>query len=386
MKKFLIILVVLALILVAVVAFRQAGEKPDPNPGVSADQPTGQPTEEPDVTPGTEPTDGPASEPGTEPPASEPVEEPTDEPGGDSAPPVVRFAVLSGPTGVGAAKLLNDADKGAALNAYDYLIATENSELVAALTKGEVDIATVASNVALNLYNKTNGGVQVLAINNLGVLYVLEKGDSVNSIADLKGKTIYSTGKGTTPEYSLNYILKQNGLDPEKDLTVEYKSEATEVAAILAQEESAIAMLPQPFVTSVMLNTDGLRVVFDMTVEWDFIQQQIGGSSALVTGVIVARTDFINENPKAVAQFLEEYKASSEYTASNLEDCAALVEQYGIVAKAAIAEKAIPYCNIAYFDGTEMKDKVSGYLSALYEQNPESVGGTLPGDDFYYGA
>ena len=225
MKKFLIILVVLALILVAVVAFRQAGEKPDPNPGVSADQPTGQPTEEPDVTPGTEPTDGPTSQPGTEPPTSEPVEEPTDEPGGESEPPVVRFAVLSGPTGVGAAKLLNDADKGAALNAYDYLIATENSELVAALTKGEVDIATVASNVALNLYNKTNGGVKIIALGTQGVLHILEGsgGTDIQSVEDLFGQTIYSPGQGANPEYILRYLLMQYGIDPDVDVNIESK-------------------------------------------------------------------------------------------------------------------------------------------------------------------
>ena len=271
---------------------------------------------------------------------------------------MINASVLKGPTGIGMVKLMNDAENHVSKNLYDFTMAGAADEIVPKIVKGEIDIAAVPANLASVLYNKTNGGVQVLAINNLGVLYVLEKGESVNSIADLKGKTLYSTGKGTTPEYALNYILKQNGLDPEKDLTIEYKSEATEVAAVLAQEESAVAMLPQPFVTSVML----------------------------VTGVIVARTDFIEENPDAVATFLEEYKASSEYTASNLADCAALVEKYGIVAKAAIAEKAIPYCNITYFDGAEMKEKVSGYLDVLFEQNPASVGGSLPGDDFYYGA
>lgn len=330
-------------------------------------------------------SEAPASSaaPSTEAPASSSSEAADVEPEEEI---VINASVLKGPTGIGMVKLMNDAENHVSKNLYDFTMAGAADEIVPKIVKGEIDIAAVPANLASVLYNKTNGGVQVLAINNLGVLYVLEKGESVNSIADLKGKTLYSTGKGTTPEYALNYILKQNGLDPEKDLTIEYKSEATEVAAVLAQEESAVAMLPQPFVTSVMLNTDGLRVVFDMTVEWDFIQQQIGGSSALVTGVIVARTDFIEENPDAVATFLEEYKASSEYTASNLADCAALVEKYGIVAKAAIAEKAIPYCNITYFDGAEMKEKVSGYLDVLFEQNPASVGGSLPGDDFYYGA
>lgn len=299
---------------------------------------------------------------------------------------LIRGSVLKGPTGIGMVKLMNDAENGASENDYEFMMAGAADEIVPLIAKGEIDIAAVPANLASVLYNKTNGGVQILAINNLGVLYVLDKTDAVNSVADLKGKTLYTTGKGTTPEYALNYILTQNGLDPAKDLTIEYKSEATEVVAVLKQDAAAIAMLPQPAVTTAMLNTEGLRVALDMNVEWDMIQQQNGGSSALVTGVIIARTDFVNENPEAVAKFLEEYKASSEYTASNLSDCAALVEKYGIVPKAAIAEKAIPYCNISYFDGAEMKEKVSGYLTTLFEQNPQSVGGTLPGDDFYYGA
>lgn len=298
----------------------------------------------------------------------------------------IRAAVMKGPTAIGMVKLMNDAEAGTASNVYTFTMSGSADEIVPSIVKGEIDIAAVPANLASVLYNRTEGGVQVLAINNLGVLYVVESGESIHSVADLKGKTLYSTGKGTTPEFSLNYVLSQNGLDPEKDLTIEYKSEASEVAAMLAQDTAAVAMLPQPFVTSAQMNNDKLRVALDMTSEWDSIQQQTGGSSALVTGVIIARTEFVEEHPEAVAAFLEEYKASSEYTASDLDDCAALVEKYGIVAKAAVAKKAIPFCSISYFDGAEMKDKVSGYLNVLFEQNPESVGGTLPGDDFYYGA
>lgn len=298
----------------------------------------------------------------------------------------IRAAVMKGPTAIGMVKLMNDAEAGTASNVYTFTMSGSADEIVPSIVKGEIDIAAVPANLASVLYNRTEGGVQVLAINNLGVLYVVESGESIHSVADLKGKTLYSTGKGTTPEFSLNYVLSQNGLDPEKDLTIEYKSEASEVAAMLAQDTAAVAMLPQPFVTSAQMNNDKLRVALDMTSEWDSIQQQTGGSSALVTGVIIARTEFVEEHPEAVAAFLEEYKASSEYTASDLDDCAALVEKYGIVAKVAVAKKAIPFCSISYFDGAEMKDKVSGYLNVLFEQNPESVGGTLPGDDFYYGA
>ena len=299
---------------------------------------------------------------------------------------LIRAAVLKGPTGIGMVKLMDDAEAGTSGNAYTFSMSGSADEIVPAIVKGEIDIAAVPANLASVLYNKTNGGVQVLAINNLGVLYVVESGEEIQSVADLKGKTLYSTGKGTTPEFSLNYVLRQNGLDPEKDLTIEYKSEASEVAAMLAEDTAAVAMLPQPFVTSALMNNEKLRVALDLTAEWDSIQQQSGGSSALVTGVVIARTDFVSEHPDEVADFLEEYKASCDFTASNLDDCADLVEKYGIVAKAAIAKKAIPACNISYIDGAEMKEKVSGYLGVLFEQKPESVGGVLPGDDFYYGA
>lgn len=382
MKKFLIILVVLALILVAVVAFRQAGEKPDPKPGVSADQPTGQPTEEPDVTPGTEPTDGPASEPGTEPPASEPVEEPTDEPGGESEPPVVRFAVLSGPTGVGAAKLLSDADKGAALNAYDYLIATENSELVAALTKGEVDIATVASNVALNLYNKTNGGVKIIALGTQGVLHILEGsgGTDIQSVEDLFGQTIYSPGQGANPEYILRYLLMQYGIDPDMDVNIVF-AEAGEIQAKLLSGEIKYAMLPVPAATAAIIKGGGqVRAAVDVTEAWN----EMSNGSSLIMTAVVARTEFIEQNPEAVNNFLKEYEASIDFVNNNVDEAAEMIAGYGITPNAAIAKQAIPQCHLVYIAGKDMISAISDYFMELYNVSPDSVGGSLPDSAIYY--
>ena len=221
------------------------------------------------------------------------------------------------------------------------------------------------------------------AINTLGVLYVVTTGDDVKSVEDLKGKTVYSTGKGTTPEYVLNYILKENGIDPEKDLTVEYKSEATEVAAALqAADEGAIAVLPQPYVTAAQSQIEGLNVALNLTEEWN----KVSTDSDLVTGVLVASTEFIEQNEAAFEEFLKDYQASIEWVNSNTADAAELVANYGIVAKAPLAQKALPACNITYVDGAEMKTKLSGYLQVLFDQNPKAVGGAMPGDDFYYGA
>lgn len=296
----------------------------------------------------------------------------------------VRASVLKGPTAIGMVKLMSDAEAGTAPIDMEFTMSGSADEIVPAIVKGDIDIAAVPANLASVLYNRTGGGVEILAINNLGVLYIVESGEEINSVEDLRGKTLYSTGKGTTPEYALNYVLTQNGLTPGTDVTVEYKSEASEVAALLAEDGAAVAMLPQPFVTSAQMNNDKLRVALDLTKEWDAIQAAQGGTSALVTGVVIARREFIQEHPEEITAFLDAYRESAGFVETNLSDCAALVEKYGIVAKAAVAEKAIPGCNITFLEGAEMKEKVSGYLNVLFEQNPESVGGALPDDDFYF--
>lgn len=221
------------------------------------------------------------------------------------------------------------------------------------------------------------------AVNTLGVLYVVTTGDDITSVADLAGKTIYTTGKGTTPEYVLNYVLTQNGLTPGEDVTIEYMSEATEVlAAMQASSGYPVAMLPQPYVTTAQMQMEGLKVALDMTEEWD----KVSPDSALVTGVVVARKEFVEQNETAFNEFLEDYKASTEFVNANVDEAAALVAGYEIVPKQPIAQKALPECNITFISGADMKAKVSGYLKVLYDQNPEAVGGTLPDDAFYYGA
>lgn len=294
-----------------------------------------------------------------------------------------RIAGLKGPTTMGMVELMKAAEDGTARHDYEVAMYGTADEIVPKLVSGELDVAAVPANLASVLYAKTQGGVQVAAVNTLGVLYVVENGDTVQSIADLKGKTVYTTGKGTTPEYVLNYLLRENGLDPEKDLTIEYKSEATEVAAALQTAGAgAVAMLPQPYVTVVSQKIPELRVALDMTQEWN----KVSPDSGLVTGVLVARRDFITEHEAAFAEFLADYKNSTTYVNENVDAAAELVAQYGIIEKAPLAAKAIPQCNITYLDGKEMKTAVAGYLQVLFDQNPKSIGGALPSDDFYYGA
>lgn len=302
----------------------------------------------------------------------------------ETEPVEVNVTALKGPTAMGMVSLMDDVDNGKVDSEnYKFTIAASIDEVTPAISQGETDIAAVPANVASVLYNKLEGGVQVLAVNTLGVLYIVENGDTVQSAADLKGKTIYASGKGATPEYALNYILQQNGLDPAADVTIEWKSEHSECVAALAQDPSGIAMLPQPFVTTAQMKNPDLRVALDLTEEWDKVQEDAQEPGALLTGVVVVRTEFAKENPEAVSDFLERYKASVDFVNENVDEAAQLVGQYDIVT-AEVAQTAIPECNIVCITGDEMQEKLSGYLSALNDQNPEAVGGKLPDDDFYY--
>lgn len=295
----------------------------------------------------------------------------------------VRVGGLKGPTAMGMVKLMEEDAAGTTANDYEFTLAGSADEINPLLIKGELDIAAVPTNVASVLYNKTEGQVEILALNTLGVLYVVENGNTIQSVEDLRGKTIYSTGKGATPEYALNYILGENGLTAGTDVTVEYKSEHSELASLLAAGQADLAVLPQPFVTSVLAKNPDVRIALNLTEEWDKVTED---GSKLTMGALVVRKDFAESNPEAVRNFLKEYQASTQYVTdeANLDDAAALIEQYGIIS-AAVAKQALPYCNIVCITGSEMKDKLSGYLQVLADAEPSSVGGTLPGDDFYYG-
>lgn len=291
----------------------------------------------------------------------------------------VRVGSLKGPTTMGLVKLMQDDKNGTSLNDYEFTMAGAADEISGKLGKGDLDMALIPANLASVLYNKTEGKIQMTSINTLGVLYVVEAGDSIQSIADLKGKTVLSTGKGTTPEYGLNFVLSKNGLDPARDLTIEFKSEATELAAALADGSASIAVLPQPFVTTAMAKNDKLRVALSLTDEWS----KAAEDSAMITGVAVVNAEFARQNPEAVKNFLSEYQASTEYVNANPKEASAWIEEAGI-APAAVAEKAIPACNIVCITGEEMQKKAQGYLNALYEQNPKAVGGKLPDEAFYF--
>ena len=286
----------------------------------------------------------------------------------------IRIAALKGPTGMGMVKL---ADKQNYPN-YTVLIEASPDALNPRIISGEVDVAAVPVNLASVLYNKLDGDISVLAVSTLGVLYVVEAGSEVNSVADLAGKTVYATGQGATPEYILNYLLDKNGVAG--SVEVNYVGEHAALATMLANGSAEIGMLPEPNVTSTLAGNDNLRIALNLTEEWNKVC-----STELVQGVVIARKSFVNEHPEAIEQFLREYEKSSAFVNENIDEAAKLIVDAGILGNAEIAKKAIPNCNISFSKGEAMHKAVEGMLAVLFEANPKSIGGKLPDKDFYYG-
>ena len=290
----------------------------------------------------------------------------------------VDVAALRGPTSMGLVKLMEESENGFTDNSYSFTLEGAPDAIVPLLVKGDIDAAAIPGNLASVLYNNTKGQIEVIAINTLGVLYIVENGDSIQSVDDLRGRTIYSAGKGSTPEYALQYILSSNGLEVGKDVFIEWKSEHAECVAALKADKNGCAMLPQPFAATAMMQDGNRRIALDLNDLWE---EQVG--SVLITGVTVVRKDFASENPETLQAFMEDYASSVEYAQCDVPGAAALIGKYGIVPeKAALA--ALPYCRISFITGEEMKEALSEYLSILYDANPKSVGGALPDDGFYY--
>ena len=293
----------------------------------------------------------------------------------------IRIGALKGPTTIGLLQLMEEASTGSSENAYNFQMAVAAEELTTQLIKGDLDIALIPANMASVLYNKTQGGICVIDINTLGVLYLVSGNVENQSLSDLRGQTIYLTGRGTTPDYVLQYLLSENGISLD-DITLEYRSEATEVATLLTQNPDAVGLLPQPFVTVACAQNESLKPVISLTEEWKNTEGE--NNSSLVTGVTVVRREFLEENEDAVRIFLTEHKESCDFTQTNLDETAALCVKQEIIAKEPIAMKAIPDCHIVCITGEEMKQALYGYLQVLYDMNPSTIGEKLPEDDFYY--
>lgn len=302
----------------------------------------------------------------------------------------VHLGLLSGPTGMGAAKMLADNDEayaqveagtyeGGTLLRYEVTLGSDPAnDIVPRLTNGELDIAAIPTNLAATLYNRTDGGIKLLALNTLGVLHILENGDTVNSLADLEGRTLYATGQGSNPEYVLNYLLEANGLDPAADVDIQWLT-SEELTARMASGDIDLCMLPVPAATTVMMQNSDVRDAIDLNDAWT----ESGAQGTFTMGCLVARTEWLEDNSELVPGILEEYAASIDYANSSPEEAAALIEQYGIVPKAAVAQAAIPQANMVCVTGEDMKG-IADYYQVLFDADPTSIGGAIPGEDFYY--
>ena len=289
-----------------------------------------------------------------------------------------RVAVLKGPTGIGFVKAWEDSDNGETINQYHVTAYGAADEITAGIAKGTIDIAAVPCNLASVLYAKTDGDISIVAINTLGVLSMITASEDIHSVQDLKGKTIYTTGQGTTPEYVLNYVLEKNGLTPGEDVKIEYRAEAAEASALMVEQGQGVAMLPQPYVSTVLMKNENMKVCLDMTEEWNKVSDE-----PMITGVVIARNEVIEKNKEAFTAFLKDYQNSINYVKEHTEEAAKLVDKHDII-KEAVAKLAIPECNITFIAGDEMKKAVDAYLNVLFEANPQSVGGVLPDEHFYY--
>ena len=289
-------------------------------------------------------------------------------------------ACLKGPTGVGMAKLMDDAANGKTANNYTFTLASAADEISGKIVNGEVNIASVPTNLAAKLSAKTEGKITMLAVNTLGVLSILENGEKIKSVADLKGKTIYSTGEGSNPEYILRYVLKMNRIDPDNDVTIKFVATNDELVANLVSGTAEIAMVPEPAATTVLTKKDTLRRALSISEEWDKISE-----TSLMMGCVVALTSYVEANPEAVEKFLEEYEESIEYVTDNRKNAAILCEKHQIIPSSKIAYDAIPGCNVTFVTGAEMKESIVDYYQVLASYDRTAIGGKQPNANFYYG-
>ena len=300
--------------------------------------------------------------------------------GKQDKPEKIRVAALNGPTGMGMVKMMEDAQEGEDSN-YEFSTYGAPDELLGKVINGEVDIAALPTNMASVIYNKTDGQIQLAAINTLGVLYVLEDGNEINSIEDLKGKKINVSGKGATPDFILQYLLKEHGIDPEKDVELDFSMQHADLAAAVAAGDAKIALLPQPHVTSALMKNENIRIALDITQEWEKV---VGETNPLPMGCIVVQKEFAEKYPAVLDDFMNQYEDSVKWVNENHGEAGQLIEKHGILPNAKLAEKAIPKCNIVFLAGEEAKSPMNEFLKILLELNPASVGGELPGEDFYY--
>ena len=292
----------------------------------------------------------------------------------------VNIMVLNGTTGFGMAKLITDTNTDTATLNYNISVEADASNVTAALINGSVDIAALPTNAAAVVYNKTQGDIQVLALNTLGVLYLVSDGtESIENISDLKGRTVYAPAQN--PSFIFSYICEANGLTVGQDVMIDNTyAQPADLRTAVAAGEVSIAVLPEPMLTIAKSSNDKLVTALDLTEEWDKVSEP----GSLVQGCVVVRKSFAEENPEIIAHFMKDYETSIQYLFDESADIAGVIESSGVFAKGAVAAKALPNCNLCFITGENMQMVLSHFLEIMYKTQPASIGGAVPGDDFYY--
>lgn len=290
----------------------------------------------------------------------------------------VNIAGLKGPTSIGMINLIDEKALNSDKYNVEYIVESTPDALTGKIISGEIQISSLPTNLASVLYNKTGGALQIMALNTVGNLYIVGT-DEIASIKDLEGKTLGMSGKGVTPDFVMNYLLKQNGL--ENTVELDYALDHPTLAQTVIAEDTKVALLPQPFATQAMMKNNNVKILFDLNEEW---KTTTNGESGIFTGCIVVNKEFAENNKEFVAEFLKQYEVSVNWVNENPADASVLVQKHEIMPSAALVEKAIPYCGITYKFAADEKEKINGFLKILFDSNPASVGGNLPGEDFYY--
>jgi NitT/TauT family transport system substrate-binding protein len=295
----------------------------------------------------------------------------------------IRIGSLLGPTGMGMVKLMEANEQGTSAAEYEFALMAGPDDLIAKIINKEIDVAALPTNMALLLYNRTEGQIQLAAVNTLGTLYLLDQTGAINSVVDLRGKELGISGKGATPDFVMQYLLKHHGLEVDVDVKINYFIQHSDLAAALAAGDMKIGLLPQPHVTTALIRNQNLRIALDINEEW---QKTTTGNFELPMGCIVVQKEFVAGNKEAFGQFLAEYRESVAFVneESHLEEAAQLMEKHGILPNAAIAKAAIPYCNIVFLEAQDARASLDEYYQILYDFEPSSIGGQLADEDFYY--
>ena len=297
-----------------------------------------------------------------------------------AAPQTVKVATLAGPTGMGMAEMIVGGVNLGENITTEFTVAGAPDQITAGVISGEYQIAAVPTNLAAVLFNKTEGKVILGAVNTLGVINIVaDESEGIKSIADLKGKTMVASGQGSTPEYVLNYLLQKNGLTPGVDVTINYVAEHSEAATLLVSGGATIAMIPEPFVTTVTSKKPNFKVAVDLTAAWETATN----GSQLQMGCLVINKEWAEANPKLVENFMTAYEKSVKSVNDNPVEGAKNIVTAGIMADAALAEKAIPNSNIVFIPAKDAQADLEEYYTILAGFEPKAIGGKVPGEDFY---